>query len=113
MINVSVARSCAGDVQALRLHNHGDPVVCAAVSALVLNAVNSIDALTDERFTCNYNEQGGFLEIEFQNEAGKLGRDARLLTESLMLGLRSIAQEYPGDISITAVPLDTNKEATP
>ena len=100
MINVSVTRSLRGDVCALRVRSHGDPVVCAAVSALVLNAVNSVEALTDEHFSCEYAEEGGFLEITFPGAQSGLGRDARLLTTSLMLGLQSVMQEYPDDIII-------------
>ena len=100
MINVSVTRSLSGDVCALSVRSHGDPIVCAAVSALVLNAVNSIDALTDERFTCEYREEGGLLEIEFLDTHSGLSHDTKLLTASLMLGLRSISEQYPNDIVI-------------
>ena len=98
MINVSVTRGRQGGVGRLKVHNHGDPIVCAAVSMLVINTVNSIEALTDEKFTCDYAQEGGFLEISFPGET--LGHDARLLTDSLMLGLKSISEEYPGNIII-------------
>jgi len=101
MIKVSVTRSRWGNIRTLKVSNHGDPIVCAAVSVLVLNTVNSLEALTDEKFSCNYAEEGGFLEIEFSEET--LGRDARLLTDSLMLGLKSISEEYPGNIIIEEV----------
>ena len=100
MIKVSVTRNRQGDVQALNVRSHGDPMVCAAVSALALNTVNSLDELTDERFTCEYAEEGGFLEIKFPDAKVGLGYDARLLTASLMLGLRSILEEHPNDIII-------------
>ena len=106
MINVSVTRSRRGDVCALRVRNHGDPVVCAAVSALVINSVNSVEALTDERFTCEYVEEGGFLEIAFPDAQLGLGHDARLLLSSLMLGLNAVSAEYPDSIIIE------DKEAT-
>jgi len=101
MINVLVTRGRQGDILALKVYSHGESIVCAAVSALVLNAVNSIEALTDEAFTCGYVEEGGFLEIRFLNaEAGVLGHDARLLVSSLMLGLESVSAEYPDSITI-------------
>jgi len=106
MINVSVTRNRQGDVRELKVRNHGDSIACSAVSALVLNAVNSVEALTDERFTCEYAEEGGFLEITFPDAQSGLGRDARLLTASLMLGLRSVLEEYPQHIVID------DKEAT-
>jgi len=101
MIKVTVTRSRWGSVRTLKVYNHGDPIVCAAVSVLVLSTVNSIEALTDEKFNCNYAEEGGFLEIKFLEET--LGRDARLLTDSLMLGLQSISEEYPSNITIEEV----------
>lgn len=103
MIKVSVTKGRQGDIRTLKVRNHGDPIVCAAVSVLVLNTVNSIEALTDEKFSCNYAEEGGFLEISFQDTP--LGRDARLLTDSLMLGLKSIIEEYPGNIRIEEVAI--------
>ena len=101
MIKVTVTRSRRGDIVALKVSNHGAPLVCAAVSALVINAVNSLKTLTEENFSCEYVEEGGLLEVIFQgsHESG-LGRDARLLTASLMLGLRSVLEEYPSDIVI-------------
>jgi len=101
MIKISVTRSRWGSICALKVHNHGDPIVCAAVSVLVLNTVNSIEALTNEKFSCDFAEEGGFLEIQFSEET--LGRDALLLTDSLMLGLKSILEEYPSNIIIEEV----------
>ncbi|MCL2616973.1 MAG: ribosomal-processing cysteine protease Prp [Defluviitaleaceae bacterium] len=102
MIDVLVERGERGYICLLKVRNHGESIVCAAVSALVLNSVNSIDAFTDEGFTCEYEEEGGYLKIAFPHaEIDELGHDAALLINSLMLGLRAIAAEYPSDITIS------------
>jgi len=77
--------------------NHGESFVCAAVSMLVLNTVNSIEALTDARFSCNYQEEGGFVSFSLDNPAH---HDAGLLLRSMMLGLESVRDSYPDEISI-------------
>ncbi|MCL2674384.1 MAG: ribosomal-processing cysteine protease Prp [Defluviitaleaceae bacterium] len=98
MIKVSVTRGRQGDVRKLKVSNHGHPIVCAAVSMLVTNAINSIEKFTDEEFSYNYNKKGEFLEVVFHCEP--MGDDARLLTDSLMLGLHMISKEYPDNIMI-------------
>ena len=35
----------------VRVLNHGDPIVCSAVSILMLNCANSIEEFTDAGFT--------------------------------------------------------------
>ena len=98
MIRVEIYRLPGRGVRGFRVANHGAPIVCAAVSALVLNAVNSIKSLTDEAFSLDYEEEGGYIHVRFT--APPLGEEAALLVRSLMLGLEAVAQEYPEDIGI-------------
>lgn len=78
-----------------KAYNHADPVVCAAVSALSINTVNSVEALTDAKFTCEHDEDG-FLKFSLECEDEK----AMLLLESFKLGIRSIKENYPKHIQI-------------
>lgn len=79
------------------IKDHGEPIVCAGVSALVMNTVNSIEAFTDACFTFDGDAQNGgdicFTVTEFDKE-GK----AELLLQSLYLGLVSLAEQYVDDI---------------
>ena len=70
----------------------GSDIVCAGVSALLINAVNSLDQLTQDGIVVDEGgEEGGFLSLEL--ELPQSG-EARLLLDSLMLGLDSISENY-------------------
>lgn len=68
----------------------GEDIVCAAVSALVINAVNSIEQFTDDVFTCDCRD-GMIKSWAFPAEVSK---ETALLMDSLRLGLRNIEQSY-------------------
>ena len=72
----------------------GEDIICAAVSVLALNAVNSIEVLTDVKPVCSMEE--GFLscEVSVLRESKNIYPDVTLLLDSLALGLRSIAETY-------------------
>ena len=78
------------------IKDHGKSIVCAGVSALALNAVNSIDALTATKYDLNYEPTGGFLSFKLKTKS----EDAILLLNSLKLGIDNLKKEYPTDISI-------------
>ncbi|MBQ6386051.1 MAG: ribosomal-processing cysteine protease Prp [Lachnospiraceae bacterium] len=70
----------------------GYDIVCAGASALAVNAVNSIEALAGDETACE--EREGFLDCSFPSG---LGRGGTLLMESMLLGLRQIAELVPPD----------------
>ncbi|MBQ1490504.1 MAG: ribosomal-processing cysteine protease Prp [Blautia sp.] len=67
----------------------GLDIVCAAVSALSINAANSLEALTEDDFTVDTGE--GYLSIRLQESPSK---EAQLLMESLALGLQAVEKDY-------------------
>ena len=67
----------------------GQDIVCAAVSALIINTVNSLEKFTDDNF--DVHEKDGFVSIHFRNN---LSERAMLLMDSLLLGLTEIAGSY-------------------
>ena len=67
----------------------GQDIVCAAVSALIINTVNSLEKFTDDNF--DVHEKDGFVYIHFRNN---LSERAMLLMDSLLLGLTEIAGSY-------------------
>ncbi|NDL67919.1 ribosomal-processing cysteine protease Prp [Anaerotalea alkaliphila] len=70
---------------------HGKDIVCAAVSALALNTVNSIEAFTSDKFHVSVDEEEGSLHFRLEHAPGK---EAALLLKSLELGVRGIHEDY-------------------
>ena len=101
MIDVKLTHNSSGQLIGFTVKNHGTTHVCAAVSMLVINTVNSIESLTSigaKGFDCNYNESGGFLTFMLKNH--DRNPQAGLLLDALKLGLASVKQEYPTEIDI-------------
>ena len=67
----------------------GKDIVCSAISALTINAANSIMTLTDSKISVSEND--GFLSWTFD---GAVDDAATLLMDSLVIGLRSVEEEY-------------------
>ena len=77
----------------------GKDLVCAAVSALVINAVNSIERFTDDETSCVSDEEKGSIRFRFR---GIPSHDAALLLDSMILGLEEVeeSEEYEPYIDI-------------
>ena len=67
----------------------GKDIVCSAISMLTINTANSIMALTDTKISVDEND--GFISWRFE---GTAGHDATLLMDSLIIGLRSVEEDY-------------------
>ena len=102
MISVTINRNPQGRICSFAVMNHGNAsIVCPAVSFLTLNTANSLEALTDEPFNCDYNPEGGFLQVELPRiREGCSSPEADLLLESMALGLRSVKENYSDEIEI-------------
>lgn len=68
----------------------GEDIVCAAVSALVINTINSIEKFTEDAFTCDC-QDGMIKSWEFTSV---ISSGTTLLMDALMLGLRNIQKSY-------------------
>ena len=97
MISVRFTRDGDGRLRSFTAKNHGKSSACAAVSLFVLNTVNCVEALTDEKFSCDYEEEGGFIRFSL-SEPPRDG--ARLLLETLLYGLKSVKEQYPTEIDV-------------
>ena len=95
MISVNIERK-SNSICGFTVKNHGSSKVCAAVSVLTLNTVNSIEAMTDEVFSYDYKPEGGFLKWERSGNDPK----ASLLLDTMVLGLKSIEETYSNEIKI-------------
>ena len=79
----------------------GKDIVCSAISVLTINAANSIMTLTDSKIRVSEND--GFLSWEFEDTPQK---DATLLMDSLLIGLRSVEEEYGKFLKIEIKEVD-------
>lgn len=70
--------------------DEGEDIVCAAVSALVINTINSIEEFTEDAFTCDCSE-GMIQNWEFTSSVSP---ETELLMDALMLGLANIQKSY-------------------
>ncbi len=72
----------------------GEDIVCAGVSALVLNTINAVDAFTQDAFDANTDQKTGLIDIRFHHP---VGHDVKLLLDTMALGLRDIQKNYGTD----------------
>lgn len=68
---------------------HGNDIVCAAVSVLMINTLNSIEAFTEDEFRSG--QEDGYLEFHLSQPVSD---GAQLLLDSLVLGLKEIQKSY-------------------
>lgn len=106
MISVTIYKNKNNEVYSFEVKNHSNSHVCAAVSAISINAVNSIKTLTnisDHNYTLTVNNCGYiFFEVKI-NKIKSNNSDVSLLLNSFYLGITSIKQSYPKEIKITEV----------
>jgi len=67
----------------------GEDIVCAAVSVLLINTLNSIEAFTADDF--DGKQDDGYLDFHI---ADPISDAAQLLMQSLVLGLTDIQKTY-------------------
>ena len=95
MIQAVFYRDSDGDCQSFQIKGHagfeeaGRDIICAAVSALAVNTVNSIETLTGTKTEAS--EKSGCLTCRLKD--GK-HPEPQLLVNSLILGLKNIEEEY-------------------
>ena len=70
----------------------GTDIICAAVSVLMTNTANSIEALTND--TIVDSSEDGYLTCEFPEG---LSPEGTLLVDSMILGLRQVEEIQPAD----------------
>ena len=93
MIKVTIYKTERQEYAGFDMEGHagyaeaGEDIVCAGVSALVINALNSIERFTDDETSCVSDEETGSIEFRFD---GTPSHDATLLLDSMILGLEEI-----------------------
>ena len=93
MIKVTIYKTERQEYAGFDIEDHagygeqGQDILCAACSALVINALNSIERFTDDETSCVSDEDTGSISFRFN---GKPSHDAALLLDSMILGLEEI-----------------------
>ena len=72
----------------------GKDIVCAAVSILAQNLIQSIEELTPDK--TKYSIQPGRVCIEYRN----LSEKAKSLFDSFFIGIRMVIEDYPENVRI-------------
>lgn len=110
MINITIYKNAEDMITGFKVSGHagfanaGSDIVCSAVSALVINTINSIGHFTSDRFTLDQNEKKGLIEFHVISQPSS---NASLLLNSLVLGLSGIMDKYTDRyISIKQVKSD-------
>lgn len=70
---------------------YGKDIVCAGISALAINTINSIEAFTDDKFDYTVDEASGTLKLHF---ISNISKESELLLNALKLGILGIKQQY-------------------
>jgi uncharacterized protein YsxB (DUF464 family) len=73
---------------------HGQDIVCAGVSTLVQNLIQSIEDLCTDKII--YHLQPGTVEIKH----GTLSAEAQLLVKSFFIGIYMIAERYSDHVKV-------------
>lgn len=100
MISISIQRE-EDQVVAFSVTGHagyaeeGYDIVCASVSALCINAVNSVLTFTTDK--PEYEASDGDMSFRLTNGSSP---ETQLLLESMILGLKSVADQYPQFVTI-------------
>ena len=75
----------------------GEDIICAGVSALVINTINSIDKFTSTEFVLNTDEETGLIDFTVESD---VDHDTGLLLDSMILGLQGIQNDYGNEYII-------------
>ena len=66
----------------------GNDIICAAVSVLTQNLVNSVEALTEDKVLCYM--ENGHMDIKWEN----LSEQGKLLVDSFFIGICGLSNTY-------------------
>ena len=97
MTHVSIIKTRNGEYKGFNCIGHsgyadaGEDIVCAAISVLVINTINSLDQLAGEKFKLVTNEEDGLIDCRFEN---MINDKSKLLLDSMVLGLQEIKKQY-------------------
>ncbi len=66
-------------------------MLCAAISALTIGTINSLEELAGERLSVTANEETGFIKCDFEDI---LQEKSYFLVDSMVFSLENLSREY-------------------
>ena len=103
MTKVTIYKNDMNECVGFRAYGHagyyeeGQDIVCAAISVLTINTMNSIEAFTEDEFYTASDEKEGYIEYRISDRPSK---EATLLLNSMILGLESMLENYDDYIDL-------------
>ncbi|MBO5092891.1 MAG: ribosomal-processing cysteine protease Prp [Lachnospiraceae bacterium] len=97
MTTITVYQSGTGEYKGFTCSGHagfaeaGSDIVCAAISILVINTINSIEQFGKQAFTCEQDQESGMIRFALQDMPTK---ETKLLLDSMILGLKEVEKQY-------------------
>ncbi len=77
---------------------YGKDIVCASISVLLINLVNSVDELTTAKCSFDSDDNSGYMKFLIED---KNNTDVQLLFKSTLLGLNEIQENYSKYLKLT------------
>lgn len=72
----------------------GYDVVCAAISVLATNTVNTIEVLTEDAFDVDFDEEDALIHLTM---TGSVSHETSVLLAAFEIGVTTISEEYGKD----------------
>lgn len=101
MVKVKVVRHPNHQIKEIELSGHADSgpkghdLVCAAISAVTIGAINSVEELLDVKLPVTQAEDGGFLRCMVPDHlADGIQEKVQLLLEGMLVSVRNIEEGY-------------------
>ena len=97
MTTITIIKSSDDNFKKIECSGHagfadrGEDIVCAAISVLTINTLNSIEKFTDDGIVITQDEKKGLITLEFKEIPSK---EADILMKSYELGVNSIFEQY-------------------
>ncbi|MBD5504353.1 MAG: ribosomal-processing cysteine protease Prp [Lachnospiraceae bacterium] len=98
MTQITFYKTTAGEYQGFTCAGHagyanyGEDIVCASISVLVINTINSLEEITAEKINVETDKDRGVIRCRFVDRT--LKETSRVLVDSLVLGLTQIEKQY-------------------
>ncbi len=98
MVQITVYKNRKGEYTGFETIGHagyaeaGQDIVCAAISVLTINTINSVSELTTQKFTYEEEAEIGKMIFQFATEGPE--EKAELLLASMVLGIQGILESY-------------------
>ena len=98
MTTILIRKTSNGEYRGFTCMGHAEyakrnqpDIVCAAISVLVTNTINSLEELAGEKMSLVTNEETGFIKCDFKSN---LQEKSIFLLDSMVFGLQTVSRDY-------------------